>query len=603
MITTHPSASPASVTDAPAGPVTTITDAPAGPVTTITDAPPGPVTTITDAPPGPVTTITEVLERSTQSNHGIVLIDRDLTPRPLLYRDLVARGTRAAGALISVGVQPGDRVCLLSPTSAELLVSLAGVWLAGAVPVVLSLPRSASDLGDYVEEVGRRARHVRARLVLVADLLLPFVPSDGMGMAVLPIDGLDNAAAVPAVPAAVGADDPAFLQFTSGSTGLSRSVVLSHRQMLSNVAAVGAAFDLNSDDRYVSWLPLFHDMGLNLVLSAIAHRTTLILEPTEEFLARPDSWLEALSHYQGTVTVAPNFAYGLAARGLRARSDRQLDLSTMRIAGNGAEPVDARTLDEFVALTAPYGFPAEAICPMYGLAEATLGVSMSRADEPMRDIWAARSALAPGADVETVPPDAYDSRRIVSCGRPLPGVEVTITGEDGSTLGEGQVGEICLRSPSVMSGYWQEPEATAAVIRAGLLHTGDLGFLDHRELFVCGRIKDMIIVGGRNLYPEDYEQECSRVPGIRLGNVIAFGLEDEERMVVIAETTDAEHADRIAIDTMSQLRRRLPQAPEEVVLVSKGSLPKTSSGKPQRQKCKELYRRGRLSVEATTGRR
>jgi fatty-acyl-CoA synthase len=423
-----------------------------------------------------------------------------------------------------------------------------------------------------------------------------------MGTAVLPIDGLDRSAGDPAAAAPVGADDPAFLQFTSGSTGVSRSVVLSHRQMLSNVAAIGTAFDLNSDDRYVSWLPLFHDMGLNLLLSAIAHHCTLILQPTEEFLARPDSWLEALSHYRGTVTVAPNFAYGLAARGLRARSGRPLDLSTVRVAGNGAEPVDAQTLDEFAALAAPHGFHAEAICPMYGLAEATLGVSMSRADEPMRDIWAARGALAPGADVEAVPPDAYDSRRIVSCGRPLPGVEVTIIGEAGSPVDEGRVGEICLRSPGVMSGYWQEQEATAAAIRSGLLHTGDLGFIDHGELFVCGRIKDMIIVGGRNLYPEDYEQECSRMPGIRLGNVVAFGIDQEERMVVIAETTDADHADQIAIDAMSLLRRKLPQAPEEVVLVSKGSLPKTSSGKIQRHTCKELYRDSRLSVLATTGR-
>jgi fatty-acyl-CoA synthase len=569
---------------------------------TIADAP-SRSASLTDAAAGPATTIAELLTRSAQSNHGIVLIDRELAPRPLSYRELLERGSLAAGALTSAGVRPGDRVCLLSPTTAELLVGLAGVWLAGAVPVLLSLPGARLDLGDYVEEVGRRARHVRARMVLVADLLLPFVPPAGMGTAVLPIDGLDSAAGVPAEPAAVDADDPAFLQFTSGSTGLSRSVVLSHRQMLSNVAAIGAAFGLNSDDCYVSWLPLFHDMGLNLVLSAIAHRSTLILEPTEEFLARPDSWLGALSHYRGTVTVAPNFAYGLAARGLRARSGRPLDLSTVRVAGNGAEPVDGQTLDEFVALAAPHGFHAEAICPMYGLAEATLGVSMSRADEPMRDIWAARSALAPGADVERVSPDDYDSRRIISCGRPLPGVEVTIIREADSPLGEGRVGEICLRSPGVMSGYWEEQESTAAVIRSGLLHTGDLGFLDHGELFVCGRIKDMIIVGGRNLYPEDYEQECSRVPGIRRGNVIAFGLEHEERMVVIAETADAEHAGRISIDAMNQLRRRLPQAPEEVVLVSKGSLPKTSSGKIQRQACKERYRHGSLSVLATTGRR
>ena len=293
---------------------------------TTTGATASPASPTDAAAPGAAATIADLLRQSTQTNHGIVLIDRELVPRRLPYRDLVARGTLAAGAFTSVGVRPGDRVCLLSPTSAELLVGLAGVWLAGAVPVVLSLPRSRSDLADYAEEVGRRARHVQARLVLVADLLLPFIPVDDMGTPVLPLDGLDREAEAPAVPATVGADDPAFLQFTSGSTGLSRSVMLTHRQMLSNVAAVGAALNLNSEDRYVTWLPMFHDMGLNLLLSAIAHRSTLVLEPTEEFLARPDSWLEALSHYRGTVTVAPNFAYGLASRGLHARPERLLEI-------------------------------------------------------------------------------------------------------------------------------------------------------------------------------------------------------------------------------------------------------------------------------------
>jgi fatty-acyl-CoA synthase len=356
-------------------------------------------------------------------------------------------------------------------------------------------------------------------------------------------------------------------------------------------------------DCFVSWLPLFHDMGLNILLIALARGIRLVLAPTEEFLSRPGCWMEAVSRYRGTVTVAPNFAYGLATRDLRANPDRPLDLSSLRVAGNGAEPIDPDTVAEFAAEAARYGLAPEAICPMYGLAEATLAVSMSRIGEPMRELWVARDQLEPGATVRVLAPGSDGARRLVSCGRPIHGVEVQIR------LGQheaapGQVGEICVHSPGNMLGYWQEPEATAGVLREGWLHTGDLGFREDGEVFICGRVKDMIIVGGRNLYPEEYEQEATRVPGIRRGNAIAFGLDYEERMVVVAETTvrGEEEASQVARATMRKLRHSLPEAPQEIVLVAKGTLPKTSSGKLQRRLCKQRYGQGKLPVLAVARR-
>jgi fatty-acyl-CoA synthase len=550
-----------------------------------------------------------ILGRAALGDQGVVLVDRDLDARQLPYRELAERADRAAAALRAARVRPGDRVCLLSPTSAELLTALFGVWLAGAVPVVLALPRPRSDLNEYVRECERRAQQAGARMILVADELLPFVPQEGLSVALRPISLSGRPAGGPTLrprtrriePPPTGADDLAFLQFTSGSTGRSRAVALSHGQMLSNNAAIHAALDMG--DCFVSWLPLFHDMGLNILLLAVARGMRMVLMPTEEFLSRPGCWLEAVSRYRGTITVAPNFAYGLATRDLRANPDRPLDLSSLRVAGNGAEPVDADTVAEFAAQAARHGLAPEAICPMYGLAEATLAVSTSRVGEPMRELWTARDQLGPGATVRALAPGDAGGRRLVSCGRPIPGVEVQIRlGKH--EAGPGQVGEICVRSPANMLGYWQEPEATSDILSDGWLRTGDLGFLDDGEVFVCGRIKDMIIVGGRNLYPEEYEQETTRVPGIRRGNAIAFGLDHEERMVVVAETTVSaeEDAGQVARATMRQLRHSLPEAPEEIVLVAKGTLPKTSSGKLQRRLCRQRYSEGNLPALAVVNR-
>jgi fatty-acyl-CoA synthase len=552
--------------------------------------------------------IGDALRRAALGDQEVVLIDRNLAERRLPYRELAERAERAATALQAAGTRPGDRICLLSSTSADLLTALFGTWLAGAVPVLLSLPRPRSDLNEYVRECERRAGQAGARMILVADELLPFLPRESLGVAIRPLslngggaDGARRPGKRRFAPPPIGADDLAFLQFTSGSTGRSRAVALSHGQMLAHAAAIDAAVDMG--DCFVSWLPLFHDMGLNIVLLAVAREMRLVLAPTEEFLSRPGSWLEAVSRYRGTVTVAPNFAYGLAARDLRANPSRPLDLSCLRLAGNGAEAVDASTVAEFAAQAARYGLAPEAICPMYGLAEATLAVSMSRDGEPMRELWVARDALGPAATVQVLAPGDTGGRRLVSCGRPIPGVDVRVRfGE--YDAGPGKVGEICVRSPATMLGYWQEPEATADVIRDGWLHTGDLGFIDGGEVFVCGRIKDMIIVGGRNLYPEEYEQEATQVPGIRRGNAIAFGLDHEERMVVVAEAAISPDGDAegVAQAAMRRLRHRLPEAPEEIVLVPKGTLPKTSSGKLQRRLCKQRYGEGKLPVLAVARR-
>ncbi len=550
-----------------------------------------------------VGSIPEALERSARSGRAITLVDRQLNEQRLPYEEVHEAALRFAGGLRRHGVAQGDRVCLLGTTNAELVASLYGAWLAGAVPVVLPLPRRMSELPAFVEDVAGRVGKAHASVLAVSDPLLEQAPAIDVPAQIVSLEELAREGQV-AAPADVGPDDLAYLQFTSGTTARSRAVVLTHRHLVANLAAAGEMAGIDPDrDVFVSWLPLFHDMGLiGMVLGSVIFGTDLVLIPTEEFLGRPGCWVDAMSRYRGSITASPNFGYGLAARDI-ASKPRDLDLTSWRIAANGAEPVDLETVLRFSEVAAPYGFSPNAMCPMFGLAEATLAVSLSRTDEPVAVEWIDREALETSARVEHVEPHSPGSRAFVSCGYAIPGHEIAIKDRDGVDVGAGEVGEICVRGPSVMPGYWRDPEATAEALRDGWLHTGDLGFQGRHGLVVCGRKKDMIILGGRNLYPEDYEFHAERVPGVRKGNVIAFAIPERERMVVVCETTAGpDEVDGVARSALEELRRQLPRGPEEVVLVSPGTLPKTSSGKRQRGECRDQYTAGDLEPLAVARR-
>ncbi|HYZ92041.1 MAG TPA: AMP-binding protein [Actinomycetota bacterium] len=544
--------------------------------------------------------VPEALRRAARSNAGITIVNRQLNEHRLRYDDLLDQARRVAGSLRADGIDRGDRVCILGPTTADLVATLYGTWMAGAVPVVLSLPRRMSELDAFIQDVGRRVEQTEASVLAVSDLFLEQAPDLHVGAKVVSIEGLACSEHAPADAADPAPDDLAYLQFTSGTTARSRAVALTHGHLISNLHAAGELADVDpATDVFVSWLPLFHDMGLiGMLLGSVVFGTDLVLIPTEEFLGRPGVWADAMSAYRGTLTASPNFGYGLAARDLAAKP-RALDLSSWRLAANGAEPVDIETITKFGEVVALYGFGSNAMCPMFGLAEATLAVSLSRTDEPVAVQWVDREALETRAEVRTVAPDAPGARSFVACGHPIPGHEITILDSDGNEAAPSAVGEICFRGPSVMSEYWRDPEATAEVLRDGWLHTGDLGFWGEHGLVVCGRKKDMIILGGRNLYPEDYEFHAEQVPGVRKGNVIAFAIPERERMVVVCESTVAlEEASGVARTALETLRRVLPRGPEEVVLVSPGTLPKTSSGKRQRGTCREQYSSGCLEAIA-----
>jgi acyl-CoA synthetase (AMP-forming)/AMP-acid ligase II len=316
------------------------------------------------------------------------------------------------------------------------------------------------------------------------------------------------------------------------------------------------------------------------------------------FLRQPVRWLRAISEHGGTLSPAPNFAYGLCVRRVPQSEREGLDLSTWRLAGNGAELVNVQTLHEFERTYAPYGFRATAAFPVYGLAEATLSVAFSRAGAPVRHETVDRAQLGAGRAV--VAPAGAASTTLVSVGTAVPGHEVRVVDDRGTPCPELTVGEILVRGPSVMQGYFRDPEATARTIVDGWLHTGDLGYVADGALYIAGRAKDLIIVRGRNVYPEDVERSAEGVSGVRGGGAVAFGVYDEaaaeERVVLVCETKVADDVERAAIG--EHVRRLVQDAHEvtvhDVRLVAPGTIPKTSSGKRQRSRCRELYERGTL---------
>jgi fatty-acyl-CoA synthase len=379
-----------------------------------------------------------------------------------------------------------------------------------------------------------------------------------------------------------------------------KGVALSHRNLIGNGVSVREHVGLSTDDVCVSWLPLYHDFGLiGLTLWPLALDMATNLLPPETFIASPKRWVQALSDYRATVTAAPNFAFGLASRALRVLEN--IDLSALRVAANGAEPVDNETMDGFIAAAGPTGFRPGALLGVYGLAEATLGVSSPPPLNPPPAWWVDGLQLAAEGVAQEFDPARPGARPLISVGRAIPGVEIAVRTEDGDSLPDGVVGEVCLRSDFAMLGYWEDPEETARTLVDGWIRTGDLGVIGPDGLYITGRAKDMIIVGGRNVYPEDAERAANGVPGVRKGNAVAFGIvrKAREGLVVIAETRlVGDEAARLAKQIATEVRKAMRLAADHVLLLVPGSLPKTPSGKLQRRLTRKLYEAEQLVSKA-----
>ena len=519
---------------------------------------------------------------------------------PVSYGHLREEAAAVAGGLRERGVARGDTVALMLPTGLDFLRSFLGIVLARAVPVPIYPPVRLDRLPEYAARQSAILRDAGVRLLVtiprarpVASLLKPAVPTladvvtaDELAASGVPVSGPDG-----------DGGDPAFIQYTSGSTGQPKGVLLTHDNLLANVRAIATGVEARPTDVGVSWLPLYHDMGLiGAWLTCLHHGLPLTLLPPTAFLARPERWLWAIHQRRATLSPAPNFAYELCARRVRDQALEGLDLSSWRVALNGAEPVSTGTLERFSRRFAPHGFRREAMMPVYGLAECSVALAFPPVGRGPRVDRVARSAFQREGRAEAAAPGDATALEFVSAGRELPEHEVRIVDDAGADLAERVVGRLVFRGPSMTSGYYRQPEATAAItLPGGWLDTGDMAYRAEGEIHVCGRKKDLIIKGGRNLVPQEIEEAAAGVEGIRRGCVVAFGAQNEalgtEALVVVAETraTDAAERDRLVAAVTERVAEAVEVPPDQVVLVPPGAVPKTSSGKVRRAATRELY--------------
>ena len=509
-----------------------------------------------------------------------------------------------AAVLQAHGLRQGDHVGLLGPTTADLVTAFQAVWLCGATLVVLPLPMRLASLDEFIENTKARIKRADCAIVVVDPDLAPFVEPTPDDPPVLSLVDLHPADGRPTGDAFIRPDyhedDLFILQFTSGSTSEPKGVMLPNHVVAANLDAIRIAADVDVDvDVMVSWLPLYHDMGLvGFCILPMAEGISLVLGAPQDFLASPGRWMQWISDYGGTATAGPNFSYVLATRAM-SRSKENLDLSSMRIFLNGAEPVDPASVRAFVEAGERHGMRPGAVFPAFGMAELAIAGCMP---EPMAGMF---TDIVDSEVLElehlavNVPADHPNARELVRLGKPVPGLEFRITDpKSGKQLQDREIGELQIRGTSVTPGYYQRPDANRELFDGDWLRTGDLAYLIEGNMFMCGRIKDVIIVGGRNVYPQDIERFVGEIDGIRTGKVIAFGVpgrKGKESVVVVAETR-ADDLDAVSTLVHEKTLQAVGVPARDVVLVRPSTLPKTSSGKLQRSLCKSQYLDGTLEV-------
>jgi 1-acyl-sn-glycerol-3-phosphate acyltransferase len=545
------------------------------------------------------------LERHPDRVH-ILYQENDERAEPMAYADLMTGAARVAGMLARQGLKPGDRVAIMLPTGPDYFFSFFGTLWAGGVPVPIYPPARPQQIEDHLRRHARILGNAGASILItvpaartIGRLLRTQVPAM---RDVLTLDGLE--AQEPLVePIRAAPDDIAFLQYTSGSTGDPKGVILTHADLLANIRAMGRAVGASSEDVFVSWLPLYHDMGLiGAWLGSLYFGMSLISLSPLAFLAKPARWLEAIDRHRGTLSAAPNFAYELCLTRVSEARLAKLDLSSWRWAFNGAEPVSPQTLRRFAERFAPCGLRGESIAPVYGLAEAAVGLAFPPGNRGPRIDCIDRRRFARSGHALQLPNGDPGAMEVVACGRPLPGYRVRVVGKQGEELPERHEGQLQFQGPSATQGYFRNPEATARLIRDGWHDTGDRAYLAGGDIHLTGRVKDLIIRGGRNIYPYELEQAVGEIRGVRKGCVAAFAAEDpatgSERLVVVAETKLQDPAQRA--DLEQAIRERagdvLGLPPDEVVLAHPRTVLKTSSGKLRRAATRDLYLANRLDT-------
>ncbi|MGI9380321.1 MAG: AMP-binding protein, partial [Methyloligellaceae bacterium] len=555
-------------------------------------------------------TLIEVLDFHVERHHHRPHLDiwiSENRQEQITYGELHDAALKVAFGLITLGILPGDRVAIMLGTSRDFFESFWGVLYSGAIPVPIYPPFRPSQVEDHLRRQAGILQNAGTKILIISKEM----KSIGSLLFDLVAD-LENITTVfeltreGALGSPIQADGEtiALMQYTSGSTGDPKGVVLTHSNLVANIRAMGQALEAGSSDVFVSWLPLYHDMGLiGAWLGSLYFGAFAVIMPPLAFLADPSRWLRIIHRYKATLSAGPNFAFELCCKNIRDEQIEGLDLSSLRLVVNGAEPVSPKTIENFYTRFAPYGFRREMMGPVYGLAENSVGLAFPPLGRrPLIDRVQRNLLTMEGRAVPTQDND-LTALAFVACGQPLPGHEVRIVDESGHELPERCEGELHFRGPSATSGYFRNQEKNESLFLDGWLVSGDRAYIDKGDIYITGRIKDMIIKAGRNIYPQEIEDIVGRMEGARKGCVAAISSMDtvtkSESLVLVVET-------RLTHDTeRKNLRKQITEActlkletpPDVIKLVQPRTIPKTSSGKIRRAATRDLYEAGLLSSD------
>ena len=548
-------------------------------------------------------TLGEALDYAASGVRGLNFHDaRGALVRAYPFSELRADALAAAYRLIAAGVKPEDRIPLVAETGPEFAALFFGAVYAGAWPVPLPLPTSFGGRDSYVEQLRVQLSSCDPRMLIYPPELADMASDAARLVSIEGIDWSELAtrdAPESALPTADG-QAIAYLQYSSGSTRFPHGVVITHHALLNNLAAHSHGMKVDGTDRCISWLPWYHDMGLvGCFLSPVANQVSTDYLKTEDFARRPLAWLDLISRHDGTtLSYSPTFGYDICARRISSQTkpSERFDLSRWRVAGNGADMIRPDVMQSFVDAFAEAGFNASAFLPSYGLAEATLAVSIMPPGEGIRVELVEETQLSGGDGPNGRQPRPQRFRAIVNCGKPVRDMVAEVREEDGTPLPDGAIGKIWCKGPSVMVGYFRDPDATAACMADGWLDTGDMGYMSDGYIFIVGRAKDMIIVNGRNHWPQDIEWAVEQLPGFKAGDIAAFAITTpggEETPAVLVQCRSSDDAERQRLREEIRERVRSVTGMNCVIeLIPPRTLPRTSSGKLSRAKARNLYLSG-----------
>ncbi len=549
-------------------------------------------------------TIGDALDYAAQGRRGLNVHDaRGSLAQTYTFRELREDALVHARRFVALGIKPADRVALVAETGADFAACFFGAVYAGAWPVPLPLPTSFGGREAYVDQLEVQLKSCDPKLLLFPVQLADFCGQAATKAGVTPRDWESLVEVEPGqgdLPKA-SPDDIAYLQYSSGSTRFPHGVAVTHHALLDNLRAHGIGLQVRDTDRCVSWLPWYHDMGLvGCFLSPIALQLSVDYLKTEDFARRPLAWLDMITRNPGTtVSYSPTFGYDICSRRMssQTRAEDRFDLSRWRIAGNGADMIRPDVMQAFVDSFASAGFEAQAFCPSYGLAEATLAVSLMPPGEGIRLELVEEHELSGGAPGCEKRPRRY--RAVVNCGKPVTGMEIEVRSGDGEILPDRGIGKVFVRGASVMHSYFRDEESTKACLSDdGWLDTGDMGYMSNGYIFIVGRAKDMIIINGRNHWPQDIEWAVEQLPGFKSGDIAAFAItgpsgEETPAVLVHCRVSDNEERGRLR-DEIRERVRAITGITPVVELVPPRTLPRTSSGKLSRTKARNLYLSGEI---------